>query len=110
MTRRGIADHTRPNISIMRRAWPRSDCVSMTTPPPRLMRPEFASQTRFFSLRTAKQLSLTCFMSMASIPALQPFRSLDERVPPVDERDREVVHAQVLRIEVLDGGLVADGE
>ena len=28
------------------------------------MRPELASHTRFFSIRTAKQLSLTCFISM----------------------------------------------
>ena len=51
---------TRPNSSIIRRACGRSAWVSMTTPPPRLMSPEFASHTRFFSFRTAKQLSLTC--------------------------------------------------
>jgi hypothetical protein len=60
ITRLGMARQTLPNSSIIRRPWGRSDWVSMTTPPPRLMSPEFASQTRFFSFRTAKQFSLTC--------------------------------------------------
>jgi hypothetical protein len=40
---------------------------SITTPPPWLIRPELASHTRFFSLSTAKQLSLTCCISMRLI-------------------------------------------
>ena len=59
-TRFGMPGQTLPNSSIIRRACGRSDWVSITTPPPRLMSPELASQTRFFSFRTAKQLSLTC--------------------------------------------------
>ena len=35
--------------------------------PARLMRPELASHTRFFPFSTAKQLSLTCFISMGFV-------------------------------------------
>jgi hypothetical protein len=35
--------------------------------PARLVRPELASHTRFFSFSTAKQLSLTCFISMGFV-------------------------------------------
>jgi len=59
MTRRGMASHTLLSISIICRTWAKSDYVSITTPQARLMRPELASHTRFFSFRTAKQLSLT---------------------------------------------------
>jgi Cd2+/Zn2+-exporting ATPase len=39
------------------------------SPPPRLISPELPMQTRFISLRTAWQLSLTCCISMRSIPS-----------------------------------------
>ena len=54
-TRRGIAGHTLPNSSIIRRACARSHCVSITTPPPALIRPELESHKRFRSLIAAKQ-------------------------------------------------------
>src|SRR5690348_11771313 len=67
-TNLGMPDQTELNSSIICRACGRSDCVSITTPPPRLIRPELASQTRFVSFSTAKQWSLTCciFIELAS--------------------------------------------
>jgi hypothetical protein len=46
MTRRGMAGHTLLNISILCRAWARSDCVSIKTPPARLMRSELHGHRR----------------------------------------------------------------
>jgi hypothetical protein len=55
ITSLGVAFQTLPNRPIIWRACGRSEWVSTTTPPPRSMKPELASQSRFFSFRTAKQ-------------------------------------------------------
>lgn len=61
-TRFGMRGHTLPKSSIIRRACGRSELGVDHHTAARLMSPEFTSHTRFLSLRTAKQLSLTCCM------------------------------------------------
>ncbi|MBK7742785.1 MAG: hypothetical protein IPI40_03435 [Betaproteobacteria bacterium] len=57
-----------------------------------------------------QQKNLVRGAAIARLLALEPLRSFNKRVPPIDERDHEDVHAQVSGSVLVHGRLVTEGE